>query len=212
MTKAISYSLFGFERVTPDNCFAFETYVRGFFVNCRINRVLYPEFVTVLNIDELSFASPYNKIFTWLEENLKVLIVRKANNVPLCRAMLWRLETSFTFEHPNWVYSHVLCRDTDSISTYREAQAVSQWIAEDRAVHCITDSISHNIPMMGGMIGIRPGYINDRNASGSPGGKRHALFDSRCTYPGGYGSQVFRHMRWSYRGERLLRTSYVEMA
>jgi hypothetical protein len=38
---------------------------------------------------------------------------------------------------------------------------VQEWINEDKAVHCITDSISHTIPMMGGLVGFRPGYLND---------------------------------------------------
>jgi hypothetical protein len=38
---------------------------------------------------------------------------------------------------------------------------VNEWVQEDRAMHCITDSISHTIPAMGGMVGFRPGYVND---------------------------------------------------
>ncbi len=161
--KGISYSLFGYDRVTPENCFEFETYLRGLWVNLRINRVLYPEWVTVINIDHASVdAEPYTKLHDWISDNMKVEYIIRPDNVPLTRAMLWRAETAFTYVHPNWKYSHVLCRDTDSIGTYREAQAVAEWVKEDRAIHAITDSISHNIPLMGGMIGIRPNYINDR--------------------------------------------------
>ncbi len=56
---------------------------------------------------------------------------------------------------------HVICRDLDSISTYREAQMVKQWIQEDKAIHCITDSVSHDVAMLGGLCGFRPGYLND---------------------------------------------------
>lgn len=38
---------------------------------------------------------------------------------------------------------------------------VKQWVDEDKAMHCITDSVSHTLPMMGGLVGFRPGYIND---------------------------------------------------
>lgn len=161
MSKAIAYSLFGYGKVTPQNCFAFETYIRSFFVNVRINRVLYKDWTNVLNIDQSSFNSPYRPIFEWLKNNTKTDIVIQ-DDAPLCKAMLWRFKTVFAYNHPNWKYSHTICRDTDSISTYREAQAVAQWIQEDRTAHCITDSISHNIPMMGGMCGFRPGYLNER--------------------------------------------------
>jgi hypothetical protein len=38
---------------------------------------------------------------------------------------------------------------------------VKEWIDEDKAMHCITDSVSHTRKMMGGLVGFRPGYIND---------------------------------------------------
>jgi hypothetical protein len=159
--KAIAYSLFGYNKVTPANCFEFETYVRGFFVNMRINRIVYPGWTNVLNMDQSSYDSPYRPIFEWIKNETQTQIVIHSE-APLCKAMLWRFKTVFAYDHPNWKYSHTICRDTDSISTYREAQAVAQWIQEDRTAHCITDSVSHNIEMMGGMCGFRPGYLNDR--------------------------------------------------
>jgi hypothetical protein len=161
MSKAISYSLFGYNKITPQNSFEFETYLRGLFVNIRINRVLYPGWVNVVNMDRASYNSPYKQIFDWLTSETTTQIVLQ-EEAPLCKAMLWRFKTVFAYDHPNWKYSHIICRDTDSISTYREAQAVTQWIQEDRTAHCITDSVSHNIPMMGGMCGFRPGYLNER--------------------------------------------------
>lgn len=162
MTKAISYSLFGYDRAREKDSFEFDGYARGFFLNVRINRVLFPDWISVLNIDSASYNSPYKPIFDWLKDNTPTEINIFHNGEPLCKAMLRRLQTVFAYEHPNWRFTHTICRDTDSISTYREAQAVAQWIQEDKAIHCITDSVSHNIPMMGGMCGFRPGYVNDR--------------------------------------------------
>jgi hypothetical protein len=76
--------------------------------------------------------------------------------------MLWRLRPAFEMHEGKWKYSHVICRDTDSPPTYREVQAVQQWVDNDRAVHAITDSISHDRALMGGMIGVRPDYFNHR--------------------------------------------------
>lgn len=158
--KAISYSLFGYNKQRETNCFDFHSYLRGFHINIRFNRILYPEWITVLNLDEETYNSPYKPIFDWhAEKGYAVLSLREP--APLCKAMLWRVATMFDYDHPNWRYSHVICRDLDSIATYREAQMVQEWIDEDKAIHCITDSISHTIPMMGGMIGLRPGYVND---------------------------------------------------
>jgi hypothetical protein len=159
--KAISYSLFGYSRDAYTNCFSFSSYLRGLHICVRFNRILFPEWINVVNIDEATYNSPYRPIFDWHESKGFIRINLCPNNEPLCKAMLWRLKTVFSYTHPHWDYTHVICRDLDSIATYREAQAVQEWIDEDKAMHCITDSISHTIPMMGGMVGFRPGYVND---------------------------------------------------
>lgn len=157
--KAIAYSIFGYDREKDPNCFDHDCYVRGLMVNVRFNRILYPGWVNVLNIDGQSYSA-YRKLYDWLQKKGFIVINMQEDDEPLCKAMLWRMKTAFSYLHPHWLYTHVLCRDIDSISTYREAQAVQQWIDEGKAVHCITDSISHNIPMMGGMIGFRPSELS----------------------------------------------------
>lgn len=159
--KAISYSLFGYNRERQANSFDFNSYLRGFHINIRFNRILYPGWITVLNIDHETYNSPYRPIFDWHVSRGFARLSLQDSGTPLCKAMLWRLKTVFDYDHPDWRYTHVICRDLDSIATYREAQMVTEWIKEDRAIHCITDSVSHTIPMMGGMVGFRPGYVND---------------------------------------------------
>lgn len=153
--KALAYAIFGYDREKDPNCFDHDCYVRGLMVNVRFNRILYPNWITVLNIDSQSY-SPYRKLYDWLQNKGLIVINIQPDGDPLCMAMLWRLKTAFSYIHPHWIYTHVLCRDVDSVSTYREAQAVQQWIDEGKTIHCITDSISHNIHMMGGMCGFMP--------------------------------------------------------
>lgn len=159
--KAVSYSLFGHNKERQHNCFDFSSYCRGLHINIRFNRLLFPDWQIVLNVDHATYNSPYKPIFDWHANKGWLKINLCPNSEKLCRAMLWRLKTVFAYDHPSWRYTHVICRDLDSIPTYREAQMVNEWIEEDKAMHCITDSISHTIPMMGGMIGFRPGYVND---------------------------------------------------
>lgn len=160
--KAISYALFGYGKQREANSFDFDSYLRGLMVNIRVNRIIYPDWVNVINMDNGTYNSPYRSLFDWLvSKNLAKITLCK--DAPLCMAMLWRMKPIFEKdEKGNWLYSHVICRDVDSVCTYREAQAVAQWIQEDKTIHCITDSISHNIPMMGGMVGFRPRYVTDR--------------------------------------------------
>lgn len=160
--KAISYALFGYDRDRHKDCFDFNSYLRGLHICIRFNRILYPDWVNVLNIDSTTYNSPYKPIFDWHVSKGWLKLNICPDNEPLCKAMLWRLKTVFSYVHPNWEYTHVICRDLDSISTYRESQMVEQWVREDKTIHCITDSISHTIPMMGGLVGFRPGYLNDR--------------------------------------------------
>lgn len=162
MKGAISYSLFGYGKKPPESCFEFNSYCRGLMINIRVNRIVFPGWVNVLNLDASTYNSPYKPLFDWLVSKglMKINICKDA---PLCMAMLWRLKPIFDKdEKGNWLYTHVLCRDIDSVCTYRDAQAVAQWIQEDKTIHCITDSVSHNIPMMGGMIGFRPHYVTER--------------------------------------------------
>lgn len=157
--KAIVYSLFGHGKPRLENSFDFESYIRGFMINVRMNRLLFPGWVVVLETDQstyLGFKNLFDKC------GIEVRVNKPA---PLCEAMLWRLKPIFEMNEDNvWKYSHVLCRDTDSPPTYREAQAVQYWINRDKAVHAITDSVSHTLPMLGGMIGARPDYFCERVA------------------------------------------------
>jgi len=159
--KAVSFSLFGYDRGRHENCFSFDSYCRGLHINIRLYRILFPGWDIVVNVDQATYNSPYRPIFDWHVKKGYLKINLFPNNQPLCLAMLQRLQTVFMFDHPNWRYTHVICRDLDSIPTLRERLMVEEWIDEDRAMHCITDSVSHTIPMMGGMVGFRPGYVND---------------------------------------------------
>lgn len=157
MKKAISYSLFGFGKERAANCFDFHSYLRGLLINVRLNRLIYPEWDIILHVDQATFSA-YEKLLTQIG-----VIVKVQPDAPLCLAMLWRMKPIFEkMPDQTWKYSHVICRDLDSPTTYREAQAVHHWIEHDKAAHAITDSVSHTIPLMGGMIGFRPDYITER--------------------------------------------------
>lgn len=151
--KCISYALFGYNKERQANCFDFASYLRGFMINVRMNRLLFPDWDIVLHIDQATYE-PFKELL----EGSKIT-VHIESDTPLCKAMLWRLKPLFEMDGSNHKYTHVICRDVDSPPTYRDAQAVSQWIAHDKAAHAITDSISHTLPMLGGMIGFRPKYF-----------------------------------------------------
>ncbi len=133
--NAISYSLF---KADDKNCHTFESFMRFLTITLRAHHVLFEGFDFSLNYH---LPTKYNV------HDLP-LSARTRDLDPLCRAMLWRIEDCY-----NKDYEYVFCRDLDSLPTYRERQAVEQYIKTCGTAHAINDSISHTIPMLGGMIG-----------------------------------------------------------
>ena len=156
--KVICYSLFGYDRSRPDGCFDFNSYLRGLMINIRMNRLLFPDWEICLQTDQATYDA-WGELFNRLPITIEV----HQNGVPLTLAMLWRLRpVYYKNEDTTAKYSHVLCRDLDSIATYREVQAVRYWMNKDKTLHAITDSVSHDLPLLGGMIGIIPKYFTER--------------------------------------------------
>lgn len=149
MSKLISYSLFN------GNCERFEkmAYVRGFYWNCRMNNLIFPDWRTHLEVDYPTYFE-YAILFDWLVANNNlVLHVNHEENVKLCEGMLWRVKPMFMLD-----VSHVLCRDTDSITTYREALAVQEWLESGKGSHNMNDNPAHS-GLMGGMFGFNTAYL-----------------------------------------------------
>jgi hypothetical protein len=154
--KYISYSLFGFGEKTPDNCFEFNSYLRGFWLNVRLAKVLYPNWKIHLCTDHATF-NHFKDLFDEMKEfGITIKVLEKK---PLCLSMLWRLMPIFDED-----CEKILCRDTDSPLTYREAQMVCEWEQSGKTIHAITDSVSHNVAMMGGMIGLTKNFTNNFNS------------------------------------------------
>lgn len=162
MKKAIAYALFGYEKGRYDGCFSFDSYLSGLLLSIRMNRLVYPGWENYVVTDESTFRA-YENVFNALEQNGSITLELAGSNAELCEAMLWRMKPLFTKDvKGDFKYDYVLCRDLDSLSTYREAQAVQMWINNGKAAHAITDSVSHTIPMLGGMIGFVPGSFRTR--------------------------------------------------
>jgi hypothetical protein len=157
--KCISYSIFGAGKERHENCDTVNSYMRGLAICLRMNRLLYPDWEIVINTDNETYEAFKGYFAAIKNDKVKV---QANDSAELCRAMLWRLKPIFEMENGAWKYTHVICRDTDSPATYREVQAVQYWIDKDKACHAITDSVSHVIPLMGGMVGFRPAYFSSR--------------------------------------------------
>lgn len=138
--KAISYVLFSNEK------HLLNWYLRGLCFNFRMNRLLYPEWETIIHADRL-LRQEYDLFFGELSRlgaHIYSFSQReRCYNMLVRMAPIWSLNTT-----------HILCRDADAITTYREVCAVNEWLQSGKTVHGINDNPAHSIPMMGGMIGI----------------------------------------------------------
>lgn len=137
--KVLSYSLFG-----DPFSFEYPFYLRGLYFNARMNRILYPDFKMVLHTSAYTERS--------CVEELKVLFgfdVNYMESAPRCESMLWRMKPLFLKDA-----THVICRDLDSVSTYREANCVYQWLRSGLPYHAINDNDAH-AGLMGGLVAFR---------------------------------------------------------
>lgn len=158
--NAISYSLFGLKD-QYENCYEWRSYARGLHLNIRIAELLYPGWRIHLVVDEQTFDSKYFSYFIDLNKAGKI-DYEVLPTAPLCTMMLWRLYPMFIIEKDKLKYDRVLCRDTDSLLSYRERQAVAYWERGTKMAHSMTDSISHSIPLMGGMCSFMSGPFRER--------------------------------------------------
>lgn len=145
MPNAISFSLFGYNKA-QDNGFSFSSYMRGLTMNIKMAELIFPNWKVHVTLDEGTY-NHFKGYFDYHTKGGKIDI----DVVPLqdlCMMMLHRMKPIFCGK-----YDRVICRDTDSLLSYKERQAVEYWISTGRVAHAMTDSISHTIPLMGGMVG-----------------------------------------------------------
>jgi len=152
--NCISQALFGYD-ASYDNCYDFKSYIRYLSLNLRMYKLLFPQWIMHLTLDEQTYNSPYKEFFDY-HVNRRTLNISVMPRKPLCEMMLFRMVPVFLQDTEGvQKYDRIICRDIDSLPTYRERQAVDYWIKNGRVAHAITDSTSHGIPLMGGMIGFQ---------------------------------------------------------
>lgn len=140
--KIISLTLFG-----DPSSFEFGWYARGIYYNTRMARLLYPDWrPVVFATSKARYA--YNG-FIQAAHELGWFDLFQVNEAPRCEAMLHRMMPLFL---PN--VTHVMCRDADSVHTYREANCVYEWLRSGLPYHAINDNDAH-AGLMGGLVAFR---------------------------------------------------------
>lgn len=142
MKKIISYSLFQMPNVER---WLFYVYFRGLIFNVKANKLLYPDFVTHVQVDAKTF-SEFNNVFFGLKDiyGCEITVNQPQS---LCTSMLWRMKS--VFDEGTEI---LLTRDSDAITTYREAVIIQRWLKNNNsAVFTIHDNPAHSLEIMGGL-------------------------------------------------------------
>jgi hypothetical protein len=137
----ISYSLFG-----DPNSWEFGYYLRGTYLNLRMNKILYPNLHSIIYTTPELIERYYDLWIAYGNLFKNIAIQKKDNNPPKCLGMLWRMLPIFSSN-----YDFVICRDLDSVSTYREALCMYEWINSGFSFHGINDNDAHG-GLMGGLV------------------------------------------------------------
>jgi hypothetical protein len=148
--KLITYSLFHHESSKP---FERRFYVMGMYLNVRMNNLLFPDWQTHVEVDKKTL-NEYAPLLYWLKDNARLSVnVNDVDSVSLCGGMCWRIKPIYYPE-----VSHVLCQDSDALTSYREALVVQRWLESGKKCLAMLDNRAHS-GLMGGMVGFDSAYL-----------------------------------------------------
>lgn len=139
MKKVISFALWGTNTL----------YTHGAIKNAQSRDVYFKDWVRRFYLDN----SVPIEVVTALETLGCEIIEREP--LPDVLGMYWRFAPFID----DGTISHFLSRDTDSQFTKREEDAVNYWLDSGLPFHIIRDNVVHNIPILGGTFGAKPGCI-----------------------------------------------------
>jgi len=141
MKKVISFSLWGED---PKYCV-------GAIRNADIAPIYYPDWICRFHVGK-SVPSQYVEALQNMK-NTEVVIRETEGD---WTGMFWRFEDA---SDPS--VDVMISRDTDSRLNAREAAAVSEWLATDKAFHIMRDHPYHATEILGGMWGVKNPFLSE---------------------------------------------------
>lgn len=129
-------------------------YVVGALRNAALAPTVYPGWICRFYCG----ASTPSSAMTTLESQPHVQVVRRPEDGDWT-AMFWRFLAAADSD-----VEFAIFRDADSRLGARERAAVDAWIASGRGTHVMRDHPMHDVPILGGMWGVRGGVLADMAA------------------------------------------------
>lgn len=141
MKKIISYSLWG---NNPKYCI-------GAIKNAQMRKIFYPNWISRFYVHE-----DVNQKYIDELKSIEGTEIFIKNSPANWTGMFWRFEA---ISDPD--VNIMICRDTDSRLSNREAEAVKEFENSHMMFHIMRDHPYHNAFVLGGMFGIKKGLIDD---------------------------------------------------
>ncbi len=185
MKKVISFSLWG------DNT----KYCEGALSNVALRDKFYPDWYC----------------YFYVHHEVPKFYIEALQKLPRVKVIVsydeadWRFTTLRFVAIDDSDVSHVIFRDTDSRLNAREAAAVEEWIAQDKAIHVMKDHPYHgSFPILAGMWGL--------NKSKFPYRMNQALWDyamHRVETQYHYDQIFLQHYLWEgYKGDATIHDEF----
>ena len=156
--KVIAFSLFA---ASDDREQAeFPWFLGGLERNARDAALYYPDWIVRVYATGLSVEDEAK-----LLRHNSVEIVRCFVDSPLKSSSSRKMLTRFLVaDDPNTSYAIV--RDADSRFSPREVFAVNEWMSSDAMFHVMRDHAAHDVPVLGGMFGVKRGALGTETMFG----------------------------------------------
>lgn len=126
-------------------------YLNGCIENIKLIDEIYPGWIPRFYCDsdvDASFMDLLRKL------NAEVLVMKSIKSK--WEGLFWRFLPA-----SEKGIDTVIFRDIDSRINEREKVAVDEWLESGKPLHCMRDHMEHNVPMLGGMWGVRAGLIEN---------------------------------------------------
>lgn len=150
--KVIAFSLFAPHEGNKEELS--RSYLSGMLENVEAAKLFYPDWVVRVYLFDIPVALEAKLLRA---ENVEV--VRCQESVMTRGSSSRKMMSRFlTYDSPDVMYTIV--RDADSRLNPREMFAVNEWLSSGMDFHIMRDHEEHNVPVLGGMFGIKRGALN----------------------------------------------------
>lgn len=142
----ISYSLYGNNKL----------YTLGAIENARINKIIFPNWISRFYIHHSVDKSVIDTLKSYGADVVEILKDYKDEKEMIAKCTFWRY---YAINDSDAKY--VIFRDCDSRTSYKELEAINQWISSNKNFHLLYDHPQHTIEILGGLWGAKVNSIDN---------------------------------------------------